>query len=102
MDKRVKTIRPNYFKVDPTEFLKDNRSNVDKYKYVSDHYIMLGLEPTFKEGDTKATIMGAYVCPRVCALHCYRATKEKIYSKGQANLGTTDIELETVKIELVS
>lgn len=101
MDKRVKTIKTNCFKINPHDFLRGNKTGIEKYRYVLDHFIMLGLEPTFDEGEDETHILVTFECEGVHCTHSYLAKKRTIQFKGNMMQGTTDRTIETVDIKLV-
>lgn len=105
MDKRVEIIKPNYFYVDCNKFLDrtiyTNRTNVQVYRYVFDHYKLLNFEPTFEKGKNEVTFTVLYECNDTHCQHCYKAIKKKVHIPGQANLGTNDATIDTVEITLL-
>ena len=101
MDKRVKRIRNNNFTLDPTEFLKDNRSNIEKYRYVLEHYEMLGLEPIFQDGETETHLLVHFECEQVHCTHSFKATKSTEFIKGLTNWKTKDRYIDKVDIKLI-
>lgn len=101
MDKRVKKIKNNYFVLDPSEFLKDGRSNIEKYRYVLEHYEMLGLEPVFETNSNEAYLLVHFECEQVHCTHSFKATKKEVLIPGSKKLGTEDKYVYKNYIELI-
>lgn len=101
MDKRVKRIRNNNFTLDPTQFLKDNRSNIEKYRYVLEHYEMLGLEPIYETDSNETYLLVHFECPGVYCTHSFKATKKEIFIAGDKRQGIEDKYVYKNYIELI-
>lgn len=102
MDKRVETIKKNYFKVDPTRFLDRNiykdKTNIELYEYVLNHYSMLNIKPEFEAGQDKVIFTILFECEQVHCQHCFEAVKTVIHNIEDKHRRTKAIDMDDIMV----